>query len=146
MSRVSSLTTAGFSLFSDLQTVLDLELLGDRWGPKTKNAAFAEVAQALRMFPSKMTSWSITSISSPRSGDTVDGSNVSNNHLGWCSNLVNNGINMDKLPTSTGERRISEPSTVSIFSWWVDVDKAAAKIIAEVLEYADLDLFSWWLV
>ena len=27
-------------------------------------------------------------------------------------NPVNNGINYDKLPTSTGERRISEPSTV----------------------------------
>ena len=29
-------------------------------------------------------------------------------------NLVQNGKNMDKLPTSTGERQISEPSTVGI--------------------------------
>ena len=31
------------------------------------------------------------------------------NHLGWCWNPINNGIN---LATSTGERQISEPSTV----------------------------------
>ena len=43
--------------------------------------------------------------------DIVDGSEIRNNHLG-CINRRNSGINMDKLPISTGDPRISEPSTV----------------------------------
>ena len=43
--------------------------------------------------------------------DIVDGSEIRNNHLG-CINRRNSRINMDKLPTSTGDPRISEPSTV----------------------------------
>ena len=39
---------------------------------------------------------------------TVDGSEILNNHLGY----VKPQIMADKLPTSTGERQISEPSTV----------------------------------
>ena len=48
---------------------------------------------------------------------TVDGSEIPNNHLGW-KNLVNNGV----IYLSTGDRRISEPSTewIIIGTYWWD--------------------------
>ena len=51
------------------------------------------------------------------SGTTVDGRYPKANHLGCDRNPINNGINMDKSPTSTGERRISALLSVPKSAW-----------------------------
>ena len=47
-------------------------------------------------------------------------------HLGYYKNLVNNGINYRHLPTSTGDFRICEPSTVALVWAWSSSIKFSA--------------------
>ena len=71
---------------------------------------------------------------------TVDGSEIPNNHLGCIKSVVSNGINYQ--PQQTGDRRISEPSTVFLEPFGIPCH--AGKMNAQEENQRPLGLVMGW--